>query len=146
MKKKNFFSYLRSLLGRKKHYKSIEQQMSGEYIAQLHSRLQSLMETEKPFLQRGYQMKHLADQLQIPLYQLSAFINQVVGEHFTDYINQLRIAYCEELLNTGAVTKPQLKELTYRCGFNNRNSFAAAFKKFTGKRFSEYIKQLKALT
>ena len=140
MKKKNFFTYLRSLLIRKKKYKSIELQLSSECIAELEAKLKTLMETQKPFLQKRYQMKQLADDLQIPVYRVSALINQIIGMHFTDFINQYRINYCLEILKSNSSLKPHLKELTYLCGFSNRNSFAAAFRKFTGKRFSEYIK------
>jgi AraC-like DNA-binding protein len=142
MKTKNFFSYIRSLFGKKKRSKRIEGQLSRESIEELKSRLNALMVEEKPFLQKGYHMKEMADDLQIPVYQLSAFINQVMGMHFTDYMNKLRISYCENLIKTGHAAKLTLTELSYKCGFNNRNSFAAAFKKFTHQRPSDYMKNL----
>jgi AraC-like DNA-binding protein len=142
MKTKNFFSYIRSLFGKKKRSKRIEGQLSKESIEELKTRLTTLMEKEKPFLQKGYHMKEMADDLHIPVYQLSAFINQVIGMHFTDYMNQLRISYCEELIKTGHAAKLNLTDLAFKCGFNNRNSFAAAFKKFIGQRPSDYMRNL----
>jgi AraC-like DNA-binding protein len=142
MKTKNFFSYIRSLFGKKKRSKRIEGQLSRESIEELKSRLNTLMEEEKPFLQKGYHMKEMADDLQIPVYQLSAFINQVLGMHFTDYMNKLRISYCEGLIKNGRAAKLNLTDLSFKCGFNNRNSFATAFKKFTGRKPSDYMKNL----
>ena len=142
MKKKNLFSYIRSILGRPKQIKTIEVQLSRESIKELKSRLVTLMNEKKPFLQPGYHMKNLADDLHIQPYQLSAFINQVMGAHFTDYINKFRISHCELLMKADPDARQNLKELAYKCGFSNRNSFAAAFKKFTGFSPSDYIKQL----
>ena len=143
MKKKNLFSYIRAILGRpEKHTNSIEVQLSRESIKELKARIIILMNDQKPFLQPGYHMKDMADDLRIQPYQLSAFINQVMGVHFTDYINKYRINHCEVLMKSDPDMRQNLKELAYKCGFNNRNSFAAAFKKFTGFSPSDYIKQL----
>jgi YesN/AraC family two-component response regulator len=144
MRKKNLFGYLLSLLGGKKRTKRIEVQLSKENIAELKTRLYHLMETEKPYLHIGYHMKDMADDLHIPVYQLSAFINQVIGMHFTDYMNQYRVRYCEELLKSNMDSRLSFRDLGFRCGFQNRNSFAAAFKKFTGLRPSDYLKNLQS--
>ena len=141
MKKKNFFSYIRSFLGEKKKNTNAHVQLSNETIQDLKLRLSTLMNEEKPFLKQGYHMKDLADDLRIPVYQLSAFINQVFGVHFNDYINKFRISYCEAIIKTEPA-RHSFKELAYKCGFNNRNSFAAAFKKFTGQKPSDYVKRL----
>ncbi|HEX2683755.1 MAG TPA: helix-turn-helix domain-containing protein, partial [Ferruginibacter sp.] len=82
------------------------------------------------------------DDLHIQPYQLSAFINQVMGVHYTDYMNKFRISHCELLMRTDPMARQNLKELAYKCGFNNRNSFATAFKKYTGYRPSDYVKLL----
>lgn len=141
--KKNLFYYLRSWLGEKRKNKTIELQMSNENIEELKSRLKILMNTKRPFLQKGYHMKDMAADLSIPVYQLSAFINQVMGVRFTDYMNRFRILYCEELLKkTDESERMNFKDLANECGFNNRNSFASAFKKFTGKSPSAYLRHL----
>ncbi|MCU7552313.1 helix-turn-helix domain-containing protein [Chitinophagaceae bacterium LB-8] len=142
MKKKNFFSYLLSLLGEKRRIKNIEVRLGGESIDELKCRLESLMERERPYLRGGYHIKELADDLQIPVYKLSAFINQVYGMRFTDYMNKFRTKYCEELMKTDLSATSNLKELAYKCGFSNRNSFTAAFKKFTGQKPSVYLRRL----
>ena len=143
MAKKGLLGYLRSLLGeKKKKPKSIELQLSSGNIEDLKWRLTMLMEEKKPFLTKGYHMKDMADELRIPVYQLSAFMNQVMGMNFNDYINRFRIRYCESLLQSHQNPRPSLKELASQSGFNNRNSFADAFKKFTGQRPSEYLRNM----
>jgi AraC-like DNA-binding protein len=82
----------------------------------------------------------MAEDLDIPMYQLSAFMNQTLGISFSDYMNRHRIIYCEELIAAEQSAKTDLDELAKKCGFNNRNSFTAAFKRFTGRKPFEYIK------
>jgi len=142
MKKKNFFTYLRSLLKGKKQHKGSDGRVNSEHATQLRLRLETLMMQKQPYLQSNYHMKDMADDLGMPLHQLSAFMNQVVGVHFTEYMNKYRIKHCEDLLKKNSGLKPSLKELAYKCGFNNRNSFTTAFKKFTGHTPSDYVRQL----
>ncbi|MFT3823702.1 MAG: helix-turn-helix domain-containing protein [Chitinophagaceae bacterium] len=103
-------------------------------------RLEQFMHEKKPYLQPGYTIKHLADDLGIPAYQLSAVINQHIGVHFSDYLNQHRIRYCEEMILREAGKILSLHDLAEQCGFQNRNTFTAAFKKFTGYTPSDYTK------
>lgn len=95
---------------------------------------------QKPFLKPHYKLKDLSEDLQMPLHQLSAFLNKRLGMHFTDYLNQFRIKYCEELIKNEQPGKVNLKELVPKCGFHNRNTFTTAFKKFTGKTPTDYIR------
>ena len=95
---------------------------------------------QKPFLKPHYKLKDLSEDLQMPLHLLSAFLNKRLGMHFTDYLNQFRIKYCEELIKNEQPGKVNLKELVSKCGFHNRNTFTTAFKKFTGKTPSDYIR------
>ena len=102
-------------------------------------RIRELMTEKKPFLQRGYHIKELADELQIPVHQLSAFLNQVLRTNFNDHINKYRIDHCIECLTTNLNDRPNLEQLSKKCGFNNRSSFTTAFKKFTGQKPFDYI-------
>ncbi len=141
MTKQNILGYLRNFFSDQKkdntfiiHYKKHD----SELIKQ---RLNDLMKEKKPFLQRGYHIKELATELQIPVHQLSAFLNQVLGMHFSDHINKYRIDHCIELINANSSDRPNLQQLSKICGFNNRSSFTTAFKKFTGQKPFDYIKR-----
>ncbi len=141
MTKENILGYLRNFFSDKKkeptfliHYRKHD----PESIKQ---RLNDLMNEKKPFLQNGYHIKELAAELQIPVHQLSAFLNQVLGMHFSDHINKYRIDHCLELIDANLSGRPNLQQLSKRCGFNNRSSFTTAFKKFTGQKPFDYIKR-----
>jgi len=141
MTKQNILSYFRKFFNSTKkddvlliHYRKNDSES-------IKPRLKDLMTEKKPFLQRGYHIKELSDELQIPVHQLSAFLNQVLGTNFNDHINKYRIDHCIELLNTNLSTRPNLQQLSKICGFNNRSSFTTAFKKFTGQKPFDYIKR-----
>jgi len=98
------------------------------------------MEGKQPFLQIGYSIRSLANELNVPSYQLSAFLNRQLGVNFNDYLNRFRVRYSQELIQEGVAHSLNLKGLSKKCGFNNRNSFTTAFKKFTGHTPSDYVK------
>lgn len=98
----------------------------------IHQQLDSFMMEKKPFLQLEYGINQLAESLNIPSYQLSAYINRTLGVNFNEYINRFRVQYCENLIRMGLTYEFNMKGLALKCGFHNRNTFTSAFKKFTG--------------
>ncbi len=140
MKRKDFFGFLRRFLGIKKKKVSTNGYLNGLQWQSLKTRLEELMDQRKPFLKPGYTINDLAKEIELPSYQLSAFINQVLGMNFHDYINNSRIRYCEQLIKSSVNSRFNVKDLSQLCGFNNRNSFTTAFKKFTGRTPSVYVK------
>ena len=100
----------------------------------------SFMEEKQPFLHIGYSIRSLATELNVPSYQLSAFLNRELGVNFNDYLNRFRVQYSQGLIREGLAHSLNLKGLSKKCGFNNRNSFTTAFKKFTGHTPSDYVK------
>ena len=140
MKNTAIIKYLHFILGRKRqpiHYYS---QLNPETVDDIRCRLKALMGKRRPFLQKKYSIRDLANDLNIPAYQVSGFMNQEIGVHFCDYINRHRIRYCEGLILSDDGLVINLRHLAGKCGFNNRNSFTKAFKKFTGQNPSEYLK------
>ena len=139
-KKKSFFGFFRQFFGLKKKKVNTNGYLTGMQWQSLKTRLEELMDQRKPFLRPGYCINDLAKDVKLPAYQLSAFINQVLGMNFNDYINNSRIRYCEQLIKNSLNTRVNVKDLAHLCGFNNRNSFTTAFKKFTGRTPSGYVK------
>ena len=117
-------------------------ELSRERIDYIITRLEKLMPEEKPFLKYRYAIRNLADNIQVPAYQLSAYLNQKAGMKFNDYLNKFRVNYCEHLIQAGIMEQLNLKGLALHCGFKNRNTFASAFKKFTGRTPSSYLQVL----
>ena len=141
MTNQNILGYLRSFFSDRKEDNTFIVHYSKQDSDSLKHRLKNLMAERKPFLQRGYHIKELATELRIPVHQLSAFLNHVLGMHFSDHINKYRIDHCIELINTNLSGRTNLEQLSKKCGFNNRSSFTTAFKKFTGQKPFDYIKK-----
>jgi AraC-like DNA-binding protein len=141
MTKQNVLGYLRNFFGAQKKDNTFVIHYRKDDAESIKHRLKDLMTEKKPFLRRGYHIKELAGELQIPVHQLSAFLNQVLGMNFSDHINKYRIDHCIELIKTNSSGRPGLQQLSKICGFNNRSSFTTAFKKFTGQKPFDYIKR-----
>lgn len=108
-------------------------------VTALEEKLESLMQMKSPFLKHGYSSVDLASDLGIPPYQVSVFLNHGIGTNFSDYINERRIRFCLEQINNGAWREFTLEAIGYECGFSNRNTFTASFKKFVGQAPSIYL-------
>jgi len=117
--------------------------LSTEKIEKLQKHLHQMMVEVKPFLKHHYSIQDLAHDLEMPAYQLSAFINMIMKQRFNDLINQYRIDYCLGLIKSGAVTDIKVHKLAADCGYSNRNTFITAFKKFTNQTPQAYLSNLK---
>jgi len=100
------------------------------------------MDEKKVYLNQRYSIQDFARETNIPYYQLSACINHYLNTNFADLLNKKRIEYSIELLQKGEFSNYTLEALSGECGFNNRNSFVLAFKKFTGTTPSNFRKNI----
>jgi YesN/AraC family two-component response regulator len=130
---------LRSLFGRRSAKEKDEDDF--EPIDFIQHRLELFMIEKKPYLQPRYTITQLSRDIRIPAYQLSAIINHRKGLGFSDYINKLRIQHCESLIKIAGGRNISIQKLAAKCGFQNRNTFTNAFKKFTGLTPSDYIRE-----
>ncbi|MBU3743894.1 MAG: AraC family transcriptional regulator [Sediminibacterium sp.] len=95
------------------------------------------------YCRQGYSIRDLSIEIEIPVYQLSAFINQEYGKNFNELINDYRFQYLNkqerENKDFHLYTIEAIGKLA---GFNSRTSFISAIKKRTGKTPSEYFSNL----
>jgi AraC-like DNA-binding protein len=96
------------------------------------------LDTASLFLKPGLTINEFSKEIGIPVYQISRCITQYTGMGFIDFINQKRIGYCAQKLDSGDWKHYKIEAIAQECGFNNRNSFTNAFKKFKGISPSEY--------
>ncbi len=94
-------------------------------------RIRDLMETEQLYLKKGLRIDDVAARLASNQKYISACINQNTGKSFTDFVNEYRVRYAQELLTT----RPELKiqDIGERAGFTSSVSFHRNFLKLTGK-------------
>jgi AraC-like DNA-binding protein len=101
-------------------------------------KLTLFMEREKPYLDDQLTLQKLADRIEMPEKNVSKLINQQLGKHFFDFINQYRIQESKKLLSDK--TALTVLEIVYQLGFNSKSSFYTAFKKETGQTPTAYRK------
>lgn len=119
---------------KKKIYLSVEQ---GNAIRQV---LVQHLEKNQPYRKTGYTISDLSNEISIPSYLLSAFINQEYGKNFNELINEYRVDYFIHLIQQpGANEQFKLEALGREAGFNTRASFIRAVKKKTGLTPSDFV-------
>ncbi len=102
--------------------------------------LKDFMKEEEPYLNPSLSIRNLADQLKIPMRDLSVLINQDLKQHFFDFINEYRIEKAKNILKDSSKNKLTILETLYEVGFNSKSSFNTAFKKHTGKTPTQFRK------
>ncbi|MHC5202739.1 helix-turn-helix domain-containing protein [Myroides sp. LJL119] len=117
--------------------------ISEQKEAEIKSKLEEF-EKSLDFLQTDFSLAELANKIGENRRYLSHVINKHQGMSFTSYINDLRINYILDCLNT----QPKFREykISYlaKCsGFASHSRFTINFKKVSGESPSEYIRKLK---
>ena len=102
----------------------------------------SVFEQDKEFLKNDITLVKVSKKLKTNSTYLSKVINLEKKKNFTQYINDLRIAYCiEEIKFSKKFRQYSVSSMAKEVGFNNIQSFAKAFSKETGFNPAEYIKK-----
>ena len=114
--------------------------VSDEELIPLKSKLNEIMQQEKPYLDCELNLVKLAEILNITPHQLSYVINSGFDENFFQYINKYRVEKAKELLAKDEMNKLTIVGIAYESGFNSKTSFNTTFKKITELTPSEYKK------
>jgi AraC-like DNA-binding protein len=107
--------------------------------SELADRLESIMLSERLYLQSDLSLSGLAKHLQVNAQDLSATINSVLGLNYNDYINGLRIKEFESLSGNSDYAHYSLLALAHEAGFNSKATFYRSFKKIKGITPKEYL-------
>jgi len=103
-------------------------------------KLEQFFEEKQPYRKVGYKIKDLSDELGIPSYQLSAFINQEYGKNFNELLNDYRVDYLVKLAKTSTdFYQYTLEALGRKAGFKSRTTFITAVKKRKNQTPSDYF-------
>ena len=101
------------------------------------------LEQELFFLDKNCTLRDIAQQLKTNPKYLSQVINQEKKSNFSNYINELRINHLlVRLINEKDFRESKLGYIAVCAGYNNLNTFNAAFKKRQGILPSYFIKKL----
>ncbi len=107
------------------------------------SKLDLYLQKERYFTNADIRMSEVATAIQVSQKHLSQSINQELSCSFREYLNRLRIAYAKELIKQDKSDRVSLKEIAFDSGFNNKTSFANAFKKSDHMTPSQYLQKVR---
>jgi len=95
------------------------------------STLKQYMTEKEPFLDPSLTIQELANQISIPVRDLSILINHHIDQHFFDFVNEYRIQKAMQILRDQSKNQLTVLEILYEVGFNSKSSFNTSFKKYT---------------
>ncbi len=119
--------------------------IDDEKVEEILSKINKL-EEKKYYLRQDCTLHNMAKKLKTNTSYLSKIINTHLDKSFSTYINELRINYVAiELKNNKRLRSYSIKGVAEEVGYKNGDSFARAFKAFTGITPSVYIKKINEL-
>ena len=138
--------YLRQMKGRTLVLKQSKEEMLKDLIngnlkvrntddvdtrmAELYSRIQSVMDLRKPYLSDEFSMDDLAGIVLSNRTYLSRTINVMSGRGFCAFVNWYRVQYAQSLIRRNPHMR--FSDMAGVCGFHSIPSFNMAFKANTG--------------
>ncbi|MBQ2968967.1 MAG: helix-turn-helix domain-containing protein [Bacteroidaceae bacterium] len=114
--------------------------MSEEECADIVSRMQSYLNTERVFTNPDLKRADLAQVLHVPVAKLSYVFSMYLKENYYEYINRYRLDAFKQLIDEGAYKHFTLTALSEQCGFK-KSSFFSTFRKVEGMTPAEYLKR-----
>ncbi|WP_080779693.1 helix-turn-helix domain-containing protein [Chryseobacterium phocaeense] len=100
--------------------------------------LRNYMVEKEPFLDPSLTIQQLADQVKIPVRDLSVLINHHINQHFFDFVNEYRVKKSMTILKDPTKKEVTVLEILYEVGFNSKSSFHTYFKKYTNQTPTEF--------
>ncbi|MFE3871164.1 helix-turn-helix domain-containing protein [Flavobacterium sp. ZS1P70] len=111
--------------------KTESKNVQDDAISSQISRLKQYMAEREPFLDPSLTIQELANQIDIPVRDLSVLINHHMDLHFFDFVNEYRIQKAMGILKDQYRSQLTVLEILYEVGFNSKSSFNTSFKKHT---------------
>ena len=104
-------------------------------------RIHSHVLEQQKYLEPDLSMNTLASELDMSVSHLSKLVNSHSSYNFSDYINSLRVEQSKKLLADPAFKDYTIVAIGLECGFNSRSTFYSAFRKFTSKTPTQFLKE-----
>jgi AraC-like DNA-binding protein len=105
-------------------------------------RINKLFQEEKVYLETDILLSRISEKLNIPCHHITETLNGLLGQNFTDFVNNYRVEEFKLLLKDKKYKKFSILALAFEVGFKSKATFNSSFKKFTKQTPSEYIKSL----
>ncbi len=118
--------------------------LTEEKAAESLSRLQQLMEQDKPYLNPNLTLNDLSEKLNISNHNLSEILNTQLNQNFFDFVNHYRVNEVRKYLEDKNKDHLTLLSIALDAGFNSKSGFNLIFKKYMHVTPSEYRQRVRA--
>ncbi len=119
--------------------------LAKEVIDQILAALDDF-ESKNLFIESDITLPNLSKRFKTNSAYLSKVVNTYKNKKFAEYLNDLRVEYAIEKIQTDKQFRLYtIKAIALEVGFNNSQSFARAFKRKTGIKPSDFITQLESM-
>ncbi|MEP2470058.1 MAG: helix-turn-helix domain-containing protein, partial [Paracoccaceae bacterium] len=105
------------------------------------TRLDALMEKERPYLDPDLTLVRLAHRLHVPIKQLSAAINIAKGENVSRYVNGFRVRHACHLLSA----EKSITDAMLESGFNTKSNFNREFARVMEQSPTDFLRGTKSV-
>jgi AraC-like DNA-binding protein len=117
----------------------IESQLfSPDYVLAIEELLEQSIE-KQTYLQLDCGLSKISDEIAIPAHHLTYYFNNIKKESFSNWRNNLRIAYAIRILSDDTFKQLTIEGIGEKVGFKSYSTFIRSFKKVTGKTPSDYM-------
>jgi len=118
--------------------KYMHSSISEEQMIQIQGKITASMQEEKLFLERGLNLKRLAQKIDEKPHHISQTFTLLLHESFNDHVNRYRIEFAKCLLTDPTSQQYTIEAIALDAGFNNKVTFNKFFQKFTGMKPSTF--------
>lgn len=135
-----FFS-LQKVDERIEEVKYADASLSDEVLQNTSLQLQKIINEEQLYLLRDISLQKISDKLNVPPHHLSQVINKHLGLNFNEFVNKHRVEYAKTNLLNGSHSHLTIEAIGKLAGFNTRQTFINAFRKFENSTPSKFLKE-----
>ncbi len=106
--------------------------VNHKLMNELKGKIVTILLKKKKYKDKEYSAKRLAEDLETNTRYVSAVVSVCFGMNYTSLVNKYRVEYAKTLLKDKRYRNLKMEDVSDMVGFSNRQSFYAAFYKFTG--------------
>ena len=107
--------------------------VNPKLMSELKVKIVKILLKKKKYKDKDYSAKRLAEDLGTNTRYISAVVNVCFDMNYTSLVNKYRIENAKSILTNRRYSDLRMEEISDMVGFSNRQSFYAAFYKFTGQ-------------
>ncbi|MGC4021647.1 MAG: helix-turn-helix domain-containing protein [Cyclobacteriaceae bacterium] len=115
------------------------QRFNADELASAKEQLESIVKSEKVYLDPDLGLPQLAAKVQFSIHDLSFVINEGFNENFFEFVNRHRVEEAKRLLKSSSHKHLNILGIAYESGFRSKSTFNATFKKLTGLSPSQFM-------